>query len=92
MIDGSKKVAARATSRYADITTATPAAATAAAGVPLPGSGALGSLAVRSAPTGSAAARQHTAAMRFSLPGATHAAQARHHRQVETAWPGAHAR
>ena len=55
MIGGSKKVAARATSRYADITTATPAAATAAAGVPLPGSGALGSLAVRSAPTGSAA-------------------------------------
>ena len=75
MIGGSKKVAARATSRYADITTATPAAATAANGVPLPGSGALGSLAVRSAPTGSAAARQHTAAMRFSLPGATHAAE-----------------
>ena len=34
-----------------------------------------GSLAVRSAPTGSAAARQHTAAMRFSLPVATRAAQ-----------------
>ena len=72
MIGGSKKVAARATSRYADITTATPAAATAAAGVPLPGSGALGS----------AAARQHTAAMRFSLPGATRAAE------PPAPWPG----
>ena len=43
--------------------------------MPLSGSGAFGSLAVRSAPTGSAAARQHTGAMRFSLPGATRAAR-----------------